>query len=100
MSASDVRIYLEHPREVEHKAPRSINVHAEAPQPQRDLHGARRRGGARRGRQPRDATLAAASFASHLLELGTYASDPRIVLRVEAEDFGDDRRMRVVSGLP
>lgn len=30
MSASDVRIYLEHLREVEHKAPRSINVYAAA----------------------------------------------------------------------
>lgn len=30
MSASDARIYLEHLREVEHKAPRSINVYASA----------------------------------------------------------------------
>ncbi len=42
------------------------------------------------------------ALIEHLVESRrtTYASDTRMVLRVEAEDFGDDRRMRVVSGLP
>ena len=42
------------------------------------------------------------ALIAHLVESRrtTYGSDPRVVLRVEAEDVGEDRRLRVVSGMP